>query len=123
MQILPELTPDGDYLTIHHFHRRFGIHCATGEIVALNSSVPVLPNEKLNIYTLFHYASPLAHFQDRWVPFEYLRNTSPFASAFKNGVIKPFARTFDGHADQLANACEALGGIRLPHSDVGINLR
>lgn len=122
MTLLPELHPEGDYLTISHFGRRFGIHRMTGEIVSLDSSAPISRNEKLNIYALLHYVSPLARFQDRWVPFENLKNTSPFAPAFKNGVIKPFARIFDGHIDKLEMAFSRLGGTWIPYSDLGFQV-
>lgn len=119
MSLLPELTPEDDYLTLTHFGRKYGVHRVTGEIVSLNPIPTVSHNIKLNIYTLLNYVSPLARFQDNWVPFENLRSTSPFAPAFKNGVIKPFARTFSGHMDKLDAAFKRLGGNRIPYSDLG----
>ena len=42
--------------------------------------------------------------------------------AFQKGVIEDFAAAFSGHGDALAFAAEKMGGIRLSHSDVGIQL-
>ena len=75
---------------------------------------PVTCYEKLNVYTLFGYVSPLAHYRDNWVRFDRLKDTSPFSQAFQAGVIEPFSRMFSGHVRELTYACEQLGGKRRP---------
>ncbi len=123
MQLLPELKVEGDFLTIVHFGKKYGIHRRQGHIVSLEDVLPVSTTVQLNIYTLFGYVSPTALFRDEWVPFEKLRSTSPFAAAFHKGIITPFARTFSGHMDALQSAFESLGGVRLPHSDLGYQIK
>ena len=39
--------------------------------------------------------------------------------AFRQGILNPFVATFTGHRDALAHALEAMGGQRVPCSDVG----
>ncbi|NLL39314.1 MAG: DUF3786 domain-containing protein [Clostridiales bacterium] len=119
MEKLPELKPEGDYLTICHFGRKYGVHRQTGEIVPMGGNHIASNTVKLNIYTLFGYVSSLAKFKDNWVSFEDLKGTSPFAAAFKKGIIEPFARTFSGNIDRLQFAMEAMGGKKLPYSDMG----
>lgn len=122
MQLLPELVPCGEFLTIQHFGKRYGVHRKLGHIVSLDDALPVSHTEQLNIYTLFGYVTPTAMFRDEWVTFDKLRSTSPFASAFHKGIILPFARTFSGHVDSLHLASKSLGGVRLPYSDAGYQI-
>ena len=70
--LLPELKEEGDWLTICHFGRKLGIHKDIGNIRAMEDDEPVTCYEKLNVYTLFGYVTPLAHFKDEWVKFEKL---------------------------------------------------
>lgn len=121
MHTLPELKPEGDYLTLLHFNRKYGIHRSTGEICSLEEA-PLSNIIKLNIYTLLGYASPSARLTGEWVPFQSLKNTSPFAPAYQRGVLEPFARIFTGHLDQLEKAFQNLGGLRIPYSDLGYEI-
>lgn len=122
MHTLAELKPEGDYLTLLHFNRKYGICRSTGEICSFEEERPVSNTIKLNIYTLLGYASASARFVGEWVPFQSLKNTSPFASAYRKGVLEPFAATFTGHLDRLKTAFERLGGLRLPYSDMGYEI-
>lgn len=122
MQALPELKPEGDYLTLYHFGRKYGIHRLTGQIDPMDGTHTASITVKLNIFTLFGFVSPSAQFKDEWVAFENLKGTSPFAKAFKNGIIQPFAQTFTGHMDKLELAMKAMGGKRLAHSDMGFQV-
>ena len=119
LSIIPGLRREGGDLTLYHFGEKFAVDAATGAIRSLETAEPVSATVRLNIYTLFGYASPLAHFQDNWVPFQQLRGTSVFESAFRQGILNPFVATFTGHRDALAHALEAMGGQRVPCSDVG----
>ena len=58
MELLPEIKIEGDYLTIYHFGRKFGVHIETGEIIAMEDDLPISISEKFNIYLLFHYVKP-----------------------------------------------------------------
>lgn len=119
---LPELTDEGQWLTLRHYGRKLGINKADGSIHAMEDNHPVSCCEKLNIYTLFGYVSPNAAPTGKWVKFDQLKDASPFSKAFDAGIIAPFARTFDGHAAQLAQACCQLHGRRISQSDVGFEL-
>ena len=120
---LPELQEEGNRLTLLHFGRKLGVNKDDGKIVAMEDPDPVTCYEKLNVYTLFGYVSPLAHYRDNWVRFDRLKDTSPFSQAFQAGVIEPFSRMFSGHVQELSHACEQLGGKRLPWSDAGYELK
>ena len=56
--LVPELKLEGDYLTIYHFGRKFGIHIETGEIISMEDDLPISISEKFNIYLLFYYVKP-----------------------------------------------------------------
>ena len=56
---LPELKEEGNWLTISHFGRRLGVHKENGRIIAMEDHDPVTCYERLNVYTLFGYVSPL----------------------------------------------------------------
>lgn len=120
---LPELKEEGNRLTICHFGRKLGVHKEDGRILAMDDQDPVTCYERLNVYTLFGYVSPLAHYKDNWVRFDQLKDTSPFSKAFQKGVIEPFSRMFSGHVKELSQACEKLGGKKLPWSDAGYELK
>lgn len=119
---LPELGTEGDYLTLRHFDRKYGISVNTGEICAMEDKQAVSSMEKLNIYTLLWYAKPGAALTGNWVPFSGLKDARPFVPAFQKGVIADFAAAFSGHAAALSMAAEKMGGILLPHGDVGVQL-
>lgn len=119
---LPEIQEEGEYLTIYHFARKYGIHKTEGTIKALESDIRIGHMTKLNIYTLLWYASPLARIRNEWVPFEKLKDARPFAPAFFKGNTQAFAAAFSGHLEELKRACEKLGGIPLKHSDAGYQI-
>ncbi len=120
---VPELTPEGAYLTLRHFGKKYGIEKKTGKIIDLEQAAPPPVTIQLNIYTLLGYAREGASLTGEWVPFQELKGARPFGPAFVKGNLLPFARTFSGHVRELKAACEALGGKRLSHSDAGYELK
>lgn len=104
------------------FWKKAGVHKENGKILAMEDHDPVTCYERLNVYTLFGYVSPLAHYKDDWVWFDRLKDTSPFAKAFQEGVIEPFSRMFSGHVKELSKACEKLDRKKLSWSDAGYEL-
>ncbi len=120
---LPELKREGEYLTLVHFGRKFGVHMTTGEIAALKDDGPVSVNTRMDIYNLFWYSKETACIQNRWVPFRDVRGASPFASAFDKHVLQPFALTFAGKVEFLRKAAENLGAEMVKHGDVGFILK
>lgn len=119
---LPELRMDGQYITLRHFGRKYGVNTADGVIHALEDQDPVTVDQKLNIYNLFWYSSPLAILRGQWVPFAELRGASPFAPAFQRNIINAFSQTFSGHLKELESAFQRLGGKKLAFGDVGYEL-
>ena len=120
---VPGLTAREDCLTLDYFSRPYGIHRETGLIHSLeDESRELTLFTQLNIYTLLWYCREDAVFKNQWMPFRNLKDASPFGPAFQRTVVDVFARTFSGHPDELRRACEALGGRRLPHSDVGYEI-
>lgn len=118
---LPELRAEGEKLHIRHFGREFLVDLRSGQITAPDGR-RIAHNEKLNIYTLFGYVRAGAHLTGEWVKFDDLKDASPFAKAFQNGVTAPFARTFRGQGEALLAAAQKLGGKCLAHGDVGVEL-
>lgn len=73
----------------------------------------------MDIYNLFWYSKEDAFFMNRWVPFRDVRGASPFTPAFERNVLMPFAKTFEGHTEELKKAAEAIGGISVKQGDAG----
>lgn len=122
MKRLPELRDEGEWLTLFHFGRKFGVNRIDGQIIAMEDQKPVSCYEKLNIYTLFGYVSPCARIMGKWVRFDQLKNAAPFSKAFQEGIIMPFGRTFNGYKEQLEQTFCKLQGYKIPQSDVGYEL-
>ena len=120
---LPELRQEGDYLTLYHFGRKFGVHKETGTVKAMEDDGPVSVGSRMNIYNLFWYSKADARFQDRWVPFRDVKDAGPFAPAFEKHVLLPFARTFTGKTEQLLEAAKKLGADMVKQGDAGFILR
>ena len=120
---LPELKVEGDYLTLYHFGRKFGVHMATGTVVAPEDEGPVSVGARMNIYNLFWYSKENAQFHNEWVPFRDVKGASPFAPAFDKNVLKTFARTFTGKTQQLKEAAARLGAVTVKQGDAGFILK
>lgn len=119
MKKFPELQEEGEYLTIRHFGRKYGIHRENGRIIALEDDRPVANEPKMNIYNLMWYAKDYAHFLDKWVPFQDVRSASPFAPAFQKSVLEPMALTFTDKVGALHEAARRIGGKAVPQGDAG----
>ena len=89
MRKLPEIKAEGEYLTIVHFGKKYGIHRKEGYIRAMEDNIPLRNGTKMNIYNLFWYSKENASLQERWVPFRDVRNAGPFAPAFESNILKP----------------------------------
>lgn len=119
---LPELTAEGDYLTLSYFHQKHGIHRQTGQIISFEHDEPLSIYNQLNIYTLLWYCKDTASFQNVWLPFKSLKDASPFGPAFQKTVLDVYAATFSGYIPELTAAFEKLGGRKLPNSDAGYEI-
>lgn len=122
LEKLPEFQEEGEYLTIVHFGRKYGIHRENGTIAAFDDMD--IPNgTKMNIYNLCWYSTRNAHFLDKWVPFRNVKGAAPFAPAFEKNVLKPFAMTFTGKTEALRAAAAKLGGEAVRQGDAGYRLK
>lgn len=119
MHKLPELKMEGDYLTLVHFGRKFGVHRFRGDIVAMEDEDKIYNGTKMNIYNLFWYSRETAFFRNQWVAFRDVKGAGPFSPAFEKNVLKPFALTFAGKTDLLKKAAEKLGGVAVRQGDAG----
>ncbi|MEE1197306.1 MAG: DUF3786 domain-containing protein [Lachnospiraceae bacterium] len=123
MKKLPELQVEGEYLTVYHFARKYGVNRKTGHIAAMEDERPVSNDVKLNIYNLFWYSKEGSFLQNRWVPFRDVKSAGQFDSAYKKHVLIPFALTFTGKVKELCEAAEKMGGVRVPQGDAGYILK
>jgi hypothetical protein len=123
MRRLPELKPEGDYLTIRHFNRRLGIHRTEGSITAMDDNESVSLTTRFNIYTLLHYCKDGARQTNEWKPFPDLRDARNYGPAYNRTVLKSFAETFAGRTDALEEAFTKMSGTKLPISDVGYEVK
>lgn len=110
---LPEIEQSEDRLTLWHYGRQFMVERKTGSIQVLSDEKPVKVTPQLNIYTLFWYAGKDAALTGSWVPFQALRDASPFEKAFRHGILEPLAATFSGHEELLETAVKKLNGTVL----------
>lgn len=116
---LPEIKVEGEYLTVLHFGRKYGIHREEGFIKAMEDSGPISNGTRMNIYNLFWYSKENAGLAGRWVPFRDVRNAGPFAPAFERNILRPFALTFAGKTKELRSAAEKMGGKPVRQGDAG----
>lgn len=119
MRKLPEIKAEGEYLTIVHFGRKYGIHRKEGYIRAMEDDIPLRNGMKMNIYNLFWYSKENISLTERWVPFRDVRNAGPFAPAFERNILKPFAMSFEGKTEKLRRAAEKMGGQPVRQGDAG----
>ncbi|MEE0420732.1 MAG: DUF3786 domain-containing protein [Lachnospiraceae bacterium] len=73
----------------------------------------------MNIYSLLYYSRTAPALSGIWVPLREVKRAYPFAAAFQNRALGPFARCFDGRKEALIRAGEQLGFRRIPFSDAG----
>lgn len=73
----------------------------------------------MNIYSLMYHSKPTPVLSGIWVPLREVKRAYPFAAAFQNRALTPFARYFNGKKEGLIRAGEQLGFQRIPFSDVG----
>ena len=73
----------------------------------------------ITIYNMFHYACEVPAESGKLVPFREVKRVYPFEAAYKRTILKRFSEIFSGHVKELSEACEALGGKKLPQGDAG----
>ncbi|MDO4297706.1 MAG: DUF3786 domain-containing protein [Lachnospiraceae bacterium] len=114
------LDSDAEALYITYYNERYRLDRASGMIVlAADPERELGFNTVMSVYNLFYYSKPGAKVCGEFVPFRLVKRASPFDAAFRRTVIRPLARRFNGHADLLKKACEALNGEPIRQGDVG----
>ncbi|MDO5425859.1 MAG: DUF3786 domain-containing protein [Eubacteriales bacterium] len=74
---------------------------------------------EMNLYNLIVKEGGTPVLSGKWVPLREVKRAYPFAPAFQNGTLTPFAQFFDGKAELLRKAGERLGFRPISDSDVG----
>lgn len=117
------LESDENALYVQYFSHKMRIDRTSGKIT-LNED----PQKELNfntvitIYNLFYYAADQAKASGNLVPFREVKRVYPFEAAYRKTILEEFQRSFTGHVEELAKACEKLAGIKMPQGDAGFIL-
>ena len=115
-----QLEADEENLYLVYFNKKLKINRITGKIFYMED-----PERKpgfdtsITIYNMFHYACEVPAESGKLVPFREVKRVYPFEAAYKRTILKRFSETFSGHVKELSEACEALGGKKLPQGDAG----
>jgi hypothetical protein len=123
MHRLPEVEFDGSAYTLHHFGRKLAMDSENFTITAPEDDRALSIDEIMNFYTLLWYCRDGARLTGQWRPFGEIRDASPFAPAFKRGILEPFAQTFSGNITRLERASQEMGAVKLAVSDCGFQLK
>lgn len=111
-------------LTLNYYDRQYLIDPTTGEITRRDDPGAAIDfNTTMNIYHLFYYSTKNPRLSGEWVPFRDVPRAGVFTKAFFEQTVDPFARTFNGHLQELLEAGERLGFARIPYSDAGFEAR
>lgn len=76
----------------------------------------------MTIYHLFYYSKPGARVSGVDVPFRQVKRAAPFEKAFIRTILEPMAKAFEGHTEELRQACQALNGQPIRQGDVGYRI-
>lgn len=115
-----DLEEDSQALFVPYFGQRYRLDKKNGRITLEEDPARELTfDTQMVIYHLFYYSKPEARVKGEFVPFRQVKRAAPFEPTYKRTILEPLARTFDGHAGELKNACRMLGGRPIPQGDVG----
>lgn len=115
-----QLDIDQEALYITYFEQKYRLDRKNGMIILDGDPERNLTfHTIISIYNLFYYAKPGAAVKGEFVPFRKVKRAAPFDPAFQRTVLRPLAKTFEGHADLLEKACRALHGEPIRQGDVG----
>lgn len=114
------LLNDSEALYITYFEQKYRIDRKNGMIALDDDPERYLTfHTIISIYNLFYYAKSGAAVKGEFVPFRKVKRAAPFDPAFQRTVLKPLAKSFEGHADLLEKACRSLHGTPVRQGDVG----
>lgn len=119
-----QLRADEKVLRITYYGEDYVIVRSTGMIFLEKDPDRVLTfNTLMSIYGLFYYAKKDARIKGEFVPYRLVKRAAPFAPAFQKTVVDLVAEKFAGRAEELKNACLALGGKPQKQGDVGYRIQ
>lgn len=117
------LESDEQAMYITFFHEKYRLDHKSGMLtLSHDPDRKLLFSTVISIYNLFYYSKPGAKASGEFVPFRQVKRASPFAPAFQKKTVDFLAGTFDGHMEELREACIRLGGTPLEQGDVGYQI-
>ena len=118
------LRSDADARYITYFNQEYRLDKKNGKLSLVSQPERELPfHAVMMIYHLFYYSKPGAKVRGEFVPFRQVKRAAPFEQAYIRTILEPLARQFDGHMEELRQACRALNGQPVPQGDVGYQIR
>lgn len=115
-----DLEADENSLYLVYFSRKLQINRRDGRISDVRQPERRLGFDTvITIYNMFHYAIEHPIESGHLVPFREVKRVYPFEVAYRRTILKQLSNTFSGHVQELAKACEALGGIKMAQGDAG----
>ena len=115
-----QLQHDDDFLYIEFIARRYRIDRRSGNVEWKEDSDlwhEAGFEEVLSIFDVLCYSKDGCHLSGNYCGISNVKGAN-LAAAPGNDMFAPSARAFDHHTDQLAAACEALGGTKSKVGDV-----
>ena len=114
------LRADDENLFLRYFSRPYAVSRKTGRIVRIDRPEEEIGfNTAMNFYNMFHYAVPEPVPSGVLVPFCSVRRVYPFEAAYRKNILDPMGRYFDGRADALRRALDALHAAPVRQGDAG----
>ena len=118
-----QLNHDGQWLYLRYLGQQLKLSRTSGKVLfADREEIPEF-DTVITVYNMFYYAKEHPAASGELVPFRLVKRVYPFERAYQKQILEPFARLFSGHVKELREACEKLGGTKLPQGDAGYRIR
>ena len=115
------LTCDETYVYLVYFQIRYRLRLKDGHLEKESETgwtEELYFNESMAIYHVLKYTTDLPRCSGVWVPNEKLDRVVSRSPRIADPLLTPFAKTWTGRCEELAAACEAVGGKKLDKGDV-----
>lgn len=117
-----QLNHDGQWLYLRYLGQQLKISRTSGKVLfADREEIPEF-DTVITVYNMFYYAKEHPEASGELVPFRLVKRVYPFERAYQKQILEPFTRLFSGHVKELREACEKLGGTKLPQGDAGYRI-
>lgn len=117
-----QLNHDGQWLYLRYLGQQLKLSRTSGKVLfADREEIPEF-DTVITVYNMFYYAKEHPAASGELVPFRLVKRVYPFERAYQKQILEPFARLFSGHVKELREACEKLGGTKLPQGDAGYRI-